>query len=333
MGDGRGMWVVMLVTVGLLAGGEKGGISGGIERRIDETDGNAYTYEEFVEYYGGEEEWKYSEREASKTTPQLPIIDLNPSLNPDTVNEKTIWGYWADGEENMPDFYKLCVQTWRIQNPFWDVVLLNKGTVLKYLSKSELPPKFQKMKPHGASDHIRLGLLAKYGGVWLDVSILLRESMDSIAWGNIEEGSAEFVGTYNPIYGSAHLGNRDFVESWFLATKRHNPFIFRWRDLLLELFHERVDSGFGSSLLSHDLYKDMDLSNFLREGVDFREYLAIHVMLRRILETEKDLRKLWEHSWKLYSTKDTGRYLYAYVNIIYKYIKSSNNLKRQIHIS
>lgn len=65
---------------------------------------------------------------------------------------------------------------------------------------------------------------------------------------------------------------------------------------MLRLFHDRTASGFEAGLLTDPLYKvrakpyerisitrhqGVDLSNFLREGVDFREYLAIHVMLRR----------------------------------------------------
>jgi len=315
------------------------------ERRIDSSDGNAYTRQEFVEYYGGEDEWQRSsnqvyeadnlfdddeddidsqdvvsggggnpgdaEEEEEEDQILRPLSSSVWSLNddfdlePEKVPRKTIWGYWADGEAKMPAFYKICVETWKRQNPSWYIRILDKSSISKYLSSIELPPTIYDLPPHGASDHVRLALLAKYGGVWMDVSIILRESLDTLAWQHIERGEVPFVGIYNPVYGSKHLENKDFVESWFLATARHNPFVYRWRDLLSRLFKSRTTSGFASNLLTDPLYEGLDLSNFLREGVDFREYLAIHVMLRRILENESDLRSQWE-SWKLYSTEDTG---------------------------
>lgn len=38
----------------------------------------------------------------------------------------------AQGYDQMPEFFKLCVDTWRRHNPDWDIRILQKSTVHEY---------------------------------------------------------------------------------------------------------------------------------------------------------------------------------------------------------
>eukprot|EP00959_Pyramimonas_sp_CCMP1952_P196646 4111784-Pyramimonas_sp.AAC.1 len=89
----------------------------------------------------------------------------------------------------MPDFFKLCVDTWQRHNPHWDVRVLELNTVHEYLSEAELPNRFSEMTSHqAASDAVRLGVLCRYGGVYMDVSIIMMSSLDEFCWDNIASG-------------------------------------------------------------------------------------------------------------------------------------------------
>lgn len=47
----------------------------------------------------------------------------------------------------------------------WQVRILQKSTVLEYLTEDELPNRFKDMTSHQtASDAVRLGVLSRYGG-------------------------------------------------------------------------------------------------------------------------------------------------------------------------
>eukprot|EP00933_Yihiella_yeosuensis_P029820 TRINITY_DN23471_c1_g1_i1.p1 TRINITY_DN23471_c1_g1~~TRINITY_DN23471_c1_g1_i1.p1 ORF type:complete len:475 (-),score=77.37 TRINITY_DN23471_c1_g1_i1:158-1582(-) len=215
------------------------------------------------------------------------------------VRDRTIWGYWAQGYNEMPEFFKLCVGTWQRLNPHWDVRILQKSTVHEYLSEVELPNNFMQMLSHQtASDAVRLGLLSRYGGVWMDVNMILRTSLDDFCWREITSGKRAGAFCYHPFYGTEALGGQDFVESWFLASKPGNPFFIRWRDMFKELFHNRLDT---EGILEHPLYEGIDLSGFERlnqqfsgSNMDFREYLAIHVMCHRLIEKEPKARAMWK---------------------------------------
>lgn len=106
---------------------------------------------------------------------------------------------------------------------------------------------------------------------------------------------------YDSRYGTWALGGEDYIESWFLASKAGNRFFIKWRDLLCNLLHDRLDVR---GVMQHPLYDGLDLSGINRLNqafsfpYDFREYLAIHSMCHRLLETDQEARKQWRESWQ-----------------------------------
>eukprot|EP00435_Cladocopium_sp_Y103_P038636 s224_g10.t1 len=58
-------------------------------------------------------------------------------------------------------------------NPGWTVHVLDQETVWRFISREDLPRGFDRLKIQHRSDAIRLALLVKYGGVWLDATVLL----------------------------------------------------------------------------------------------------------------------------------------------------------------
>eukprot|EP00444_Apocalathium_aciculiferum_P001825 CAMPEP_0183405130 /NCGR_PEP_ID=MMETSP0370-20130417/15583_1 /TAXON_ID=268820 /ORGANISM="Peridinium aciculiferum, Strain PAER-2" /LENGTH=429 /DNA_ID=CAMNT_0025587043 /DNA_START=1 /DNA_END=1290 /DNA_ORIENTATION=+ len=214
------------------------------------------------------------------------------------VRPRTIWAYWAQGYARMPDFFKLCVSTWQNFNPSWDVRIIQQSTVDEYLSAAELPNRFMQMTSHqAASDAVRLGLLSRYGGIWMDVSILCRTDLDSFCWNEVASRNKKACVFYHPHYGTEAFDNKDLTESWFLATLPGNPFFMRWRDLFRELLHNRLDV---KGLLQHPFYQDIDLSGIHRlnqqfgADFDFREYLAIHSMCHRMIEKDPEAHVMWQ---------------------------------------
>eukprot|EP00662_Eupelagonemidae_sp_cell21_P023837 gene23837-37448_t len=226
--------------------------------------------------------------------PSTPQHGLRPS---DSVAERTVWAYgdlWR----------RLCVSTWRAHNPRWEVRILCRRSVWGYLSECDLPNRWRDISsPQLASDAVRLALLSRYGGAWIDAAVVLRRPLDELGWGDVARGEADAAAFYHPHWGSPQWGGRDFVESWFVMARPHDAVVTRWRDLLREALHNRTQSA---GLLAHPLYRDLPLANFERMNTafvadfDFREYLCIHAMYRRMLETEPALRARWETRWRLH---------------------------------
>lgn len=235
------------------------------------------------------------------------------------VRPRTIWGYWAQGYAAMPEVFKLCVDTWRGHNPHWDVRILEDANLYDYLSEADLPNRFSEIpSPQTASDCVRLALLARYGGVWLDASVVLRCGLDALCWRALSaDGADPSAGAafFEPRCGCAALGGEDFLEGWCLATLPGNPLIFRWRDLLRELLHNRVDV---KGLLRHPLYRGLDLKRLsvlsgealagghVPRDHDLREELAMSVMFQHLLQRDGNAHQVWLRTWHRFDSSRTA---------------------------
>eukprot|EP00756_Hemistasia_phaeocysticola_P003575 Hpha_TRINITY_DN12318_c0_g1::TRINITY_DN12318_c0_g1_i3::g.155962::m.155962 len=145
----------------------------------------------------------------------------------------------------------------------------------------------------------------------MDAAIILLSSLGELGWNEVESGSHDALAFFHP-----HYGGRRFVESWCVGCRRHDPVVLRWRDLLREVLHNRVAC---TGLLTHPLYQGLHLEDFeamnraFVADFDFREYLVIHVMYRRILETEPELKQRWDKRWVL---NDAGESAFKLQNAI-----------------
>eukprot|EP00756_Hemistasia_phaeocysticola_P003576 Hpha_TRINITY_DN12318_c0_g1::TRINITY_DN12318_c0_g1_i3::g.155963::m.155963 len=97
-------------------------------------------------------------RTVSRSLRDVPSSPLH-GLKPSDIPRRVIWGYWAQGEAEMPALQRLCVETWRRRNPGWDVRVLCRRTVWDYLGESDLPNRWREVRSHQlASDAVRLAL-------------------------------------------------------------------------------------------------------------------------------------------------------------------------------
>jgi hypothetical protein len=99
------------------------------------------------------------------------------------VGAGVIWSFW---EGQPPDLVLRCFESIRIHNPSRSFIVLSRSTLSKFLDPSidfplfhgnrGTPDDFSKVQY--LADWVRLKLLEKYGGVWLDASIICTSSVD-----------------------------------------------------------------------------------------------------------------------------------------------------------
>jgi mannosyltransferase OCH1-like enzyme len=65
-----------------------------------------------------------------------------------------------------------CVESWKFYNPSYKVVILNKSNCRHYIDDDIDSIKHGKDSMARFSDYVRLCVLAKYGGFWIDASII-----------------------------------------------------------------------------------------------------------------------------------------------------------------
>ena len=210
---------------------------------------------------------------------------------------KVIWTYWHD-PSNIPDVVQSCIKSWQVHNPDYKIIILNGDNI--YSGSNPILSKPIKHDDSQAriSDFVRLETLRKYGGVWMDASIICTKPLDDFILANTNTTqSNEFVGFYLPGFTSDM--RYPVIESWFLAAPVGSRFIADWRDEFFEMEnYDKVDDYVRK------------LSN---DGIDFQKidapaYLAIHIAAQKVMQTASQ-----PYNLKLLdATKGPYKYLVRY---------------------
>lgn len=134
---------------------------------------------------------------------------------------RIIWSYWHD--ENIPIPVQECIQTWKDQNPNYTVNFLNNKTYRQFIDVDVSKLRHAHHHPQRFTDYMRLLILKKYGGVWLDSTIILNKPLDS--W---IDHSKEYNGFYLASFTKEN--QPPMIETWFMQCKKNSKFISLWCD-------------------------------------------------------------------------------------------------------
>lgn len=93
------------------------------------------------------------------------------------AGEKTIWQFWWQGEANAPEMVRHCMASVKRFAPAgWRVVVIDESNIERYVA---IPDCIRRKHHSGIiththfSDYLRISLLARHGGVWIDATVLL----------------------------------------------------------------------------------------------------------------------------------------------------------------
>jgi len=134
---------------------------------------------------------------------------------------KYVWTCWLQGEDNAPELVKKCFGSMKQYMPSgFEMVVVTLDNLNQYLTLPDFVVKKYKAKiisnPH-FSDIIRLSLLKKYGGFWIDATCLLTSPLPSKIY------NSDFF-----IYRSFGKFSKTFINNCFIYSKPYNPIIVKW---------------------------------------------------------------------------------------------------------
>lgn len=137
---------------------------------------------------------------------------------------KILWSYWSGPESPT---VKACTRSWSHFCPDYDIHILSERNIAEYLpSFPKLPPT---LLPQHISDLIRLMLLERYGGIWMDASIVVTHHLGWITDVIQRTGASlfAFYDEYPMWYRADH--RRPVVENACLAAIPASAFVTEWR--------------------------------------------------------------------------------------------------------
>lgn len=196
---------------------------------------------------------------------------------------KIIWIFWYD--EEIPELVKKCIINIKNLHPDFEVRILDKNTVSNFIEidLNNLVSKIPKLA--NLSDLVRLKLLSKYGGVWLDASIILTERVDKFF---LEQDKAcDLIAFYNK--NRTQNSKILVIENWMLAAPPNSLFINTW----LKYFSPIEELG---SLNLYEQYKKLPNSKDLIKGLDNPLYQMAYIAAKLAFIDVKYSRNLLFHS-------------------------------------
>lgn len=127
-----------------------------------------------------------------------------------------IWVCWLQGLDNAPLLVQKCVESIRQYSGKYEVVVLDKENIYKYVKLPEyINEKYDKGIIPAAhyADVVRVSLLKRYGGVWIDSTTLLLDELPAYIWEN--QLFCYKVAPDTKVYAS----------NWFIASYAYHPVI------------------------------------------------------------------------------------------------------------
>ena len=177
-------------------------------------------------------------------------------LVPSTVPKK-IFIYWSQGWESAPELSKRCKTSWVKHNPDWKVIALDDQNLSNYISIDE------RLKTHinktAFSDIVRVNILARYGGVWVDATNYCTKPLNNWLPPLMQSGFFAFS------------RKKTTISSWFIAAEQDSVLIKKMQHFVNQYWA---------------LNTDMKVLRFF----------WLHYLFEFLLLSDKDAKQVWQQT-------------------------------------
>lgn len=143
-------------------------------------------------------------------------------------NNKVIWVCWLQGMDNAPKLVQRCYESLKSNMKGYKINVITEENMFEYI---EIPDYIVTKWKKGIisfahfSDVIRVNLLVKYGGIWIDSTVLCTDNLLN----NRLENSPLFV--YKSIMRGSNVIS---ASNWFISSVPKNPILVLVQNLLYE---------------------------------------------------------------------------------------------------
>ena len=165
-------------------------------------------------------------------------------------DSKNIFIMWLQGFDQAPHVVKKCLESWKMKNPSWNVIELDETNLHEYINiEKEIPNIKNKNITHASySDIVRIFLLEKYGGCWVDATTFCNKPLD------------KWLPEYkkNGFFAFEKPTKNKLLSSWFIACDKDNYIIQTWKKETIQYWkhHDTTDDYFWFHHLFGNLYEN-----------------------------------------------------------------------------
>lgn len=150
-----------------------------------------------------------------------------------------LWTAWLQGYDQAPLLVKACITSLRRYMPEYDVTVIDADNLKLYIDLPEwITEKYRRgIIPNALfSDLIRLELLIRHGGLWVDSSVLMTEPdlLSNRKWLTDILGAPLFMFQYRHPATHAYLG----ISNWCIGAQPNQWALVKLRNMLWAYWRE-----------------------------------------------------------------------------------------------
>lgn len=192
-----------------------------------------------------------------------------------------VWVCWFQGMENAPELVKKCYESVKKNLSDMDIILITSENMDQYVQFPEYI--IEKWKSGiitntHLTDLLRLELLIRYGGMWLDATVFCSEQESNIP-DYFFNSDLFFYQSLKP----GRDGKSTYISSWLMSAKTNNKVLMATRELCYEYW--KRENQMLDYFLLHDFFSIV-LERYTDEWkkVVPRDNATPHLLLLRLFD-------------------------------------------------
>jgi hypothetical protein len=210
---------------------------------------------------------------------------------------KKIWIYWQQGWDKAPDLVKQCKDSWVKLNPDYEIHVLDQKSLFDHVDfPADIDLHRKDLDIQKVSALIRSVLLARYGGVWTDATVVCTRPLSN--W---------LAAYYDSQFFAFRAPAPDrLISNWFIAAEAESVILQRFHknffdfyannyfsnqgtvlgDMLLAYLNPRWTANFKATL-KWDTW-------FVRKMLRVYPRFMHHYIFNKLVLTDPECTKLWD---------------------------------------
>lgn len=215
------------------------------------------------------------------------------------MDKKIIWMYWQQGWEEAPDLVKRCKASWIRLNPSYEVLALDKYSLFDYITfPKSIFFKRKDITKQKIAALGRLALLQRYGGVWVDATVMCNLPLD------------EWLEPYytHQFFAFRNPGVDRLMSNWFIAAESDSIILQRlhksFSDFFAQNYFPNQDTYLGNMLINYlarfwsiDARSTLNWHSwFVRKILQVYPYFIFHYTFNKLILTDPECAVIWNQA-------------------------------------
>lgn len=139
-------------------------------------------------------------------------------------NQNNVFIYWVGNEYKLIKILRELMYYHSLNNNNYKIHFINENNIREYIDY--IPEIFHKLQPAHQADFVRVNVICKYGGIWLDSDTIVMNDLSSL-FNTINKKDGFLIKEYNSILNGV------------FGSKKETPFMKYWNNKVNDILKNK----------------------------------------------------------------------------------------------